>query len=58
MTSDFVFSHLDHFTVEMLQNEFIAVIILGLKKKAEEEQVLVNCTKFMLPSCLSTQPPS
>jgi hypothetical protein len=42
MTSDFVLSHLDHFTAKMLQNEFITNIIPGLKKKAENETIPVN----------------
>ena len=43
MISDFLLSHLDHFSVEMLRNEFITIIIPGQKKKAEEdESVLVD----------------
>ncbi len=58
MTNEFIYSHLDHLTVEMLQNELITNIIRGLKKKAEDEQVPVNSSKFILLSRLSTQPPS
>jgi hypothetical protein len=58
MTSEFIYSHLDHLTVEMLRNELITNIIPGLKKKAEDEQVPVNSSKFILLSWFSTQPPS
>ncbi len=58
MISEFVLSHLDHFTVEMLQNEFVTIIIPGLKKKAGDKDVLVESKEYMLLSCLSTQPPS
>jgi hypothetical protein len=57
-TGDFVYSHLDHFNVKMFWNELITNIIPGLNKKAEDEQVPVNNSKFILLSCLSTQPPS
>ncbi len=33
MTSEFIYSHLDHLTVEMLRNELITNIIPGLKKR-------------------------
>jgi hypothetical protein len=58
MTSDFVYSHLDYFNVEMLRNELIINIIPELKKKAEDEQEPVNSSRFILLSCLSTQLPS
>ncbi len=58
MTSEFIYSHLDHLIVEMLQNELITNIIPGLKKKAEDEQVPVNSSKCILLSRFSTQPPS
>ena len=58
MTIEFIYSHLNHITVEMLRNELITNIIPGLKKKAEDEQVPVDSSKFMLLSWLSTQPPS
>jgi hypothetical protein len=58
MTSDFVYSHLDHFNVEMLRNKLITNIIPVLKKKAEDEQVPVHSSEFILLSRLSTQPPS
>ncbi len=58
MTSEYIYIHLDHLTVEMLRNELITNIIPGLKKKAEDEQVPVNSSKFILLSRFSTQPPS
>jgi len=58
MTSEFVYNHLDHITVEMLRNELITHILPGLKKKAEDEQVPVDSSEFMLLSRLSTQLPS
>ena len=45
MTSEFVYNHLDHITVEMLRNELITHIIPGLKKKADDEQVTVDSSK-------------
>ena len=45
MTSEFIYSHLDHFTVEMIRNELITHIIPGLKKKADDEQVTVDSSK-------------
>jgi hypothetical protein len=58
MPCEFVFCHLDHFTVEMLRNELIMNIIQGLKKKAEDEKVPVDSSEFILLSRLSSQPPS
>jgi hypothetical protein len=58
MTSELIYSHLDHLTVEMLRNELITNIIPGLKKKAEDEQVPVNSSEFILLSRFSTQLPS
>jgi hypothetical protein len=58
MTCEFVYSHLDHFNVEMLRNELIMNIIPELKKKAEDEQVPVDSNEFILLSWLSSQPPS
>jgi hypothetical protein len=58
MISEFIYSHLNHLTVEMLWNELITNIIPGLTKKAEDEQVPVNSSKFILLPRLSTQPPS
>jgi hypothetical protein len=57
MISDFVLSHLDHFSVDMLQNELVSIIIPSLKKKAEDESVPVDSKEFLLLSHLSTQPP-
>ncbi len=48
MTSDFVCSHLDYFNVEMLQNELVTNIIPVLNKKAEDEEVPVNSSEFIL----------
>jgi hypothetical protein len=56
MISDFVLSHLDHFTVDMLRNEFITMIIPGLKQKAEDESVPVDTEEYLLLSHLSMQP--
>ena len=42
----------------MLRNKLITNIIPGLNKKAEDEQVPVDSSEFMLLSRLSTQPPS
>jgi hypothetical protein len=58
MISDFVLSHLDHFTVDMLRNEFITMIIPGLKQKAEDESVPVDTEEYLLLSHLLMQPPS
>ena len=58
MISDFVLSHLDHFSVAMLRNELITIIIPGLKQKAEDESVPVDSEEYLLLSHLSTQPPS
>ncbi len=48
MISDFVLSHLDHFFVEMLHNEFITIIIPGLKKKADNESVPVDSEEYII----------
>jgi hypothetical protein len=58
MISDVVFSHLDHFAVDMLRNELITIIIPGLKRKADDETVPVDSEEYLLLSHLSTQPPS
>ncbi len=58
MTSDFIYSHLGHFNIEMLQYKLITNILPGLKKKSEDEQMPVKSSKFILLSCLSTQRPS
>ena len=58
MSSDFVISHLDHFTVDMLRNEFITIIIPGLKQKAVDERVLVDSEEYLLLSHFSMQQPS
>ena len=58
MTCEFVYNHLDHFTVEMLRNELITNIIPGLKKKAEDDMVPVDSSEVILLSRLSSQPPS
>ncbi len=58
MTCEYVYSRLDHFTVEMLRNELITNIISGLKKKAEDEKVPVDSSEFILLPWLSSQPPS
>jgi hypothetical protein len=50
MTSEYIYNHLNHLIVEMLRNELITNIIPGLKKKAEDEQVPVNRSKFILLS--------
>jgi hypothetical protein len=42
----------------MLCNEFITIIIPGLKKKADNKSIPVVSKEYMLLSCLSTQPPS
>jgi hypothetical protein len=58
MISDFVLSHLDHFTLETLRNELITNIIPSLKQKAEDESVPMDSEEYLLLSHLSTQPPS
>jgi hypothetical protein len=58
MISDFVLSHLDHFSVAMLRNELITIIIPGLKQKAEDESVPVDSEEYLFLSHLSMQPPS
>ena len=58
MISDVVLSHLDHFSVAMLRNELITIIIPGLKQKAEDESVPVDSEEYLLLSHLSAQPPS
>jgi hypothetical protein len=47
MISDFVLSHLDHFSVAMLQNELITIIIPDLKQKAEDESVPVDSEEYL-----------
>jgi hypothetical protein len=58
MISDFVLSHLDHFSVAMLRNELITIIIPGLKQKAKDESVPVDSEEYLFLSHLSMQPPS
>jgi len=58
MISDVVLGHLDHFSVAMLRNELITIIIPGLKQKAEDESVPVDSEEYLLLSHLSAQPPS
>jgi len=54
MTSEFIYSHLDHFTVEMLRNELITHIIPGLKKKLKMNRFqLIAASLFC---CLGCQP--
>ena len=53
-----IISLFDHFTVDMLRNELITIIIPCLKSKAEDESVPVDSEEYLLLSRLSTQPPS
>jgi len=46
MISDFVLSHLDHFSVAILRNELITTIIPGLKQKAEDESIPVDSEEY------------